>query len=174
MIVNVIDCCQDASHTRRGTEIIGCAVHRFGVPGIHDACGVARFSRHEVSAGIGRRMPYHFVIAYDGTIEQALALSVYGNHAKGHNRTRFGIALLGDFQVDDPSPAQVDALTDMLAVFIGAYRAAGKVFAIDRHDRLGSADPSKVCPGKRLEVERIALAAAAINSKRTLAEVGIV
>ena len=57
---------------------------------------------------------YHYVIQKDGTVLEGRQLNLSGAHAKGRNANSVGIALCGDFSVQIPLPAQLDALNRLI------------------------------------------------------------
>lgn len=128
-------------------------VHRFSLKGIsHEkltADEVADFFERE-PMWVGVRMPYHFVIRTDGTIEQALPLGVVGHHASGRNRNSVGIAVIGDFTKKMPTKAQESSLYILCRVIKDKI---GQEAKITRHRPMN--DPDKDCPGKLFDLEGI-------------------
>ncbi|MBN1313353.1 MAG: N-acetylmuramoyl-L-alanine amidase [Anaerolineae bacterium] len=64
---------------------------------------------------------YHFVIDETGTIYEGRALNVRGAHTGGYNTGTVGIVLLGDFQIIEPTDAQLSALRILSAYLIDRY-----------------------------------------------------
>jgi len=103
---------------------------------------------HAGNVGVGRNwadIAYHFAVDRAGRVWQARPLAYQGAHARQHNEHNMGIVLLGNFEVQMPSAAQLTAL----AGFIGFVR---KVYGIPlgeiyTHGEL--VDTS--CPGKLLQ-----------------------
>jgi N-acetylmuramoyl-L-alanine amidase len=88
---------------------------------------------------------YHFVVDRAGRVWQARPLAYQGAHVKGHNENNLGIVLLGNFEVQSPTAAQLVSLGG----FIGFVR---KLYAIPlkevhTHGELGMTS----CPGKKLQ-----------------------
>jgi hypothetical protein len=94
---------------------------------------------------------YHFVIDRAGTVWEGRPLKYQGAHVKSHNEHNLGIMVLGDFERQRPTAAQVATLTDTLARLARYYRVPAS--RIHTHQELGHTD----CPGKYLQptVERI-------------------
>lgn len=88
---------------------------------------------------------YHFAVDRAGRVWQARPLVYQGAHARQHNEHNLGIVLLGDFEVQSPSAAQLVSL----GLFIGFVRRLygvplGQVFT---HGELVETE----CPGKALQ-----------------------
>jgi hypothetical protein len=146
-VINRIDVCDDGAHRQVSrSKRRAIAVHRFGVAGVHDASGVAHFFRFSPDWTRGQ-MPYTFVIAPDGTTEQALPIDEHGPHAAAWNQAALGVACLGDFRSSAPLPVQWAACADLVAALVFWL---GPECLVRGHDELpgGSADATKECPGK--------------------------
>jgi hypothetical protein len=88
---------------------------------------------------------YHFAIDRAGRVWQARPLAYQGAHARGNNEHNLGIVLLGNFEIQSPSAAQLTALSTFIGFVRGLYRIPlDQVFT---HGEL--VDTS--CPGKTLE-----------------------
>lgn len=72
------------------------------------------------------------------------ALSV-GAHSRGHNHDSIGVALLGDYDTDEPSPRQLQSLVDLLAWLCFAWDIPPD------HIVPHSALNPTACPGKALQ-----------------------
>jgi len=88
---------------------------------------------------------YHFAVDRAGRVWQARPLVYQGAHVRGNNEHNLGIVLLGNFEVQSPSAAQLTSL----ATFVGFVRKLyaiplGQVFT---HGELGDT----TCPGKNLQ-----------------------
>ncbi len=57
---------------------------------------------------------YHFVIGRDGTVYEGRPLTLQGAHARGNNELNIGIALMGDFENNEPAEKQVESLKDLV------------------------------------------------------------
>ena len=156
----------DKTKTYRAPESVDLlVVHRIGPKlgevNVHGAEDVAAaFSQHP-EWKTGGQMPYNFIIREDGTCEQALALSDAGMHSLKFNARSIGVALVGDFRTSPPTADQMDALTSLCMLWVqhlwarGVYRKVSEV--VVGHDALpgASSDPSKACPGRKLDMKQL-------------------
>ncbi len=104
--------------------------------------------------GIG----YHFVIGNgngmgDGEIEPTFRWKkqMHGAHAgvNEYNQRGIGIALIGNFEEHDPTPAQIQALQRLLI-------ALARRYGIAPEDIIGHSDvKSTACPGARFPLQRV-------------------
>ena len=85
--------------------------------------------------GIG----YHFLVRTDGSIEQGRPETVVGAHTLNYNSQAIGICLTGSFMKHKPTPAQMDALEELLTALRGRHPQAKVV----RHKDLQATS----CPG---------------------------
>lgn len=95
--------------------------------------------------GNGRNMGdigYHYVIDRAGRIWQGRSIEYRGAHVSGQNERNLGIVLLGNFEIQQPSGAQIVTLTRAIAHFRKLYR----IGAVYGHRDLGRT----ACPGKYL------------------------
>ena len=88
---------------------------------------------------------YHFVVDRAGRAWQARPLAYQGAHVKGHNEHNIGISLLGNFEVQSPSAAQLVSLERLIGFLRKIYGVPLK--EVFTHGELGMTS----CPGKRLE-----------------------
>ena len=93
-------------------------------------------------AGIG----YHYVIRKDGTIERGRPENCVGAHALGHNGNSIGIHVCGNFEIGEPTEAQLNILPVLVADICKRYRLiAAKNVVVGHRDLDDTA-----CPGKNL------------------------
>lgn len=88
---------------------------------------------------------YHYIIDRAGRIWQGREVKYQGAHVKAHNEHNIGVMVLGNFDVQAPSDAQVTALRDTLVKLRKRYNVP--VARIYTHQELGKTD----CPGKALQ-----------------------
>jgi hypothetical protein len=88
---------------------------------------------------------YHFVVDRAGRVWQARPLAYQGAHVRLHNEHNLGIVLLGNFDVQTPSAAQLIALTRFIGFVRQLYSVP--VAEVYTHGELGKTS----CPGKRLQ-----------------------
>ena len=87
---------------------------------------------------------YHFVIDAQGRIYEGRAINVRGAHTGGQNYGKIGIVLMGNFEVDEPSEAQLNSLTALSRCLVQEY-------AIERIAGHRDFQPGEtLCPGKNL------------------------
>lgn len=58
---------------------------------------------------------YHYVIRKDGTIEEGRPHWTVGAHAYGENSHTIGIHVCGNFEIGEPTQAQIESLAMLLA-----------------------------------------------------------
>lgn len=86
---------------------------------------------------------YHFGVGQSGQVFEGRSLAVRGTHVEGFNTGSVGVVFLGDFQVNYPTPVQLEAgrrLIDWLALRLELTHLAG------HSDFNGATD----CPGQHL------------------------
>jgi hypothetical protein len=88
---------------------------------------------------------YHFVVDRAGRVWQARPLAYQGAHVKGRNEHNLGIVLLGNFDLQSPSAAQLIALSNFIVFVRGLYGVP--LDEVYTHGELGKTG----CPGKRLQ-----------------------
>ena len=87
---------------------------------------------------------YHFLIDYAGRVWEGRLLSYWGAHVANHNERNIGIVLLGNFEQQRPSRAQLRSMERLVAVVRSHY-------AIPRGQIYGHIDLGQtLCPGKYL------------------------
>jgi len=110
----------------------------------------------EAQYGLG----YHYFIRKDGTVDRLYEDSALVWHALHHSTYMLSIAVYGDFHPADksrnskPTTAQLISLVKLCTSLWEKYGA----LPIYGHTDLpnASTDPSKVCPGRNLDVASIA------------------
>lgn len=87
---------------------------------------------------------YHLVVDYAGRVWEGRSLSYEGAHVSSANEGNLGVMLLGNFERQYPSAAQLSAMDDLIAILRRQYGlSAGRVYG---HRDLGPT----LCPGYRL------------------------
>ncbi|WNS76072.1 peptidoglycan recognition family protein [Bacillus sp. DTU_2020_1000418_1_SI_GHA_SEK_038] len=100
-----------------------------------------RFHQNERGwSGIG----YNYFIEKDGSISEGRGLHV-GAHTYGYNRKTIGICATGDFDIENPTNAQIKSLIDICHYFMGKYQLKPK--DVLGHRELDGFDYT-TCPGK--------------------------
>lgn len=89
-------------------------------------------------------MGYHFVIDFSGRVWEARSLAYEGAHTLGQNEGNIGIALLGNFQEENPTEKQFEAMKILIELLRERYR-------IKRPRIYGHRDLAQsLCPGEYL------------------------
>ena len=87
---------------------------------------------------------YHYVIDAAGRIYEGRAINVRGAHTGGQNYGKIGVVLMGNFEVDEPTAAQLASLTAL-------SRCLTQEYAIERIAGHRDFQPGETaCPGKNL------------------------
>lgn len=96
-------------------------VHHDGIGPFHDMDQRAAMARlesirryHRESLGWGD-IGYHYSIDRSGRVYECRSLTYQGAHVKNHNEGNIGVMLLGNFDQQTPSSAQIDALIAQLS-----------------------------------------------------------
>jgi hypothetical protein len=94
---------------------------------------------------------YHFVIDRCGVVWEGRNLRWQGAHVKDRNEGNIGILVMGNFEVQRPTPAQLNSLKGHLLVVCQAYNVPWtRVFS---HQEWPGAQT--LCPGRNLQREFI-------------------
>ena len=89
---------------------------------------------------------YHYVIRKDGTVEQGRPHWTIGAHASGENYHTIGIHICGNFEIGEPTNAQIESTAMLLANLCTDYG-----LTIDRDHIVGHRElMSTACPGRNL------------------------
>lgn len=145
-IFDRIALCDDGKHKDRNLPIIGLSMHMFGVPGIHDAQGIAHFYRINTQY-TGGQMPYTYVVQPGGAIEQALEIYDVGPHALRWSVPTISIVNIGDFNAHKPTPEQWRASVGLAAELSVAFDCEDKIKG--HTERPGATrHVGKNCPGR--------------------------
>lgn len=79
-------------------------------------------ARFDFKSSLGFYVAYHYLITGDGKVTQARQDNELGAHVLNQNSGKIGICLTGNFQVEEPSQAQIkslEALVDRLKMTYG-------------------------------------------------------
>lgn len=124
-------------------------VHHAGMQPIRatDVHQVAREVGNIQDAHMGQHygdIAYHLIVDYAGRVWEGRSLVFEGAHTLNANEGNLGVMLLGNFEKQSPSAAQLATLNDLVALLRQQYRVrTSRVFG---HRDLS---PS-MCPGRRL------------------------
>ena len=119
-------------------------IHHTGNPYDDDLSAKTLHASHQAQgwAGIG----YHFVLRKDGTVELGRPDIAVGAHAEGFNYCSIGVHICGNFNIVEPTEAQLNALPMLLADICDAYGLiAAADIVVGHRDLMATA-----CPGNNL------------------------
>ena len=88
---------------------------------------------------------YHYIIDRAGRVIQGRNIAYQGAHVHNHNPHNVGVMLLGNFEKQSPSHAQLTSLQSTLRDLMARYRVP--VRRVYTHRELGPT----VCPGRNLQ-----------------------
>jgi hypothetical protein len=90
---------------------------------------------------------YHFLIAGDGRVIEGRRAEYLGAHAGGANTGNIGIAMMGDFNKQKPTDAQIESLTRLVTFLAIKYKKEPEAKGfLEPHQHYTNTD----CPGKNL------------------------
>ncbi len=126
--------------TRTATDTI--VLHHTGNPTNDDLSAAQIHVSHKAQgwSGIG----YHYVIRKDGTIERGRPHWTAGAHAEGENWHTIGVHLCGNFEIAQPTDAQINSVSALLADICCAYGLPTSAI-VGHRDLMSTA-----CPGRNL------------------------
>jgi hypothetical protein len=104
---------------------------------------------------------YHFIIDYAGRVWEGRSLSYEGAHVSSANEGNIGVMLLGNFERQKPSTAQVDTLNKVTGLIRSHFSISTR--RVYGHRDIGAS----VCPGRYLYPYVVALKSG--KSKSSLA-----
>lgn len=127
---------------RGATDLI--VIHHTGNPSDDDLSAEAIHESHLTQgwAGIG----YHFVIRKDGAIEPGRPMDTIGAHAYGFNSHSIGIHVCGNFEIADPTEAQIESCAILVGWIAEEYDLTINPGTVVGHRDL----MATACPGEGL------------------------
>lgn len=119
-------------------------IHHTGNPDDDDLSAKTLHASHRAQgwAGIG----YHFVVRKDGSVELGRPDWAIGAHAEGFNYCSIGIHVCGNFNLVEPTEAQINALPMLIADICDAYGLIASDSVVMGHRDLMATE----CPGNNL------------------------
>ena len=95
---------------------------------------INEWHKHEdfPQSGLGYYIGYHYLINKLGIVTQTRIDDDEGAHTKGHNFSSLGIGLEGDFNIENPTEKQCEALGKLLVEKTRKYWIASKKIAPHR------------------------------------------
>ncbi len=93
-------------------------------------------------------VPYHFYVGADGRVAEGREPQFVGDTNTEYDpRGHVGIAVEGNFEVEEPSAAQIAALTDLIVTLARRYKLTSQ--AVGAHDDFAKTQ----CPGAKLKAK---------------------
>jgi len=92
---------------------------------------------------------YHKVVEANGSIVNGRSESTQGAHAKGANMGTLGVCVVGDFETETPSPAQIKSLVTVLSEWCKTHKLNST--NIYGHYNVPGATTDTSCPGKNMK-----------------------
>ena len=105
-------------------------------------------------AGIG----YHLVIYPGGSVHQGRPLDTMGAQCEGYNNRSIGVNLTGNFEIEQPTQEQVDALVLLLSDLMRQYNIPPE--QVTGHNAWNQT----ACPGRNLDALLPDIIAAAVRA----------
>jgi len=102
---------------------------------------IRRGHRREQWGDIG----YHFAVDRSGVVWECRPLAFQGAHVKDHNEGNVGILVMGNFDHQQPTPAQCEAVRQHLRMLMRYYRVSPE--RIRTHQEWANT----ACPGRSLQ-----------------------
>lgn len=104
---------------------------------------------------------YHYVIRFDGSVEEGLPLETVGMHVGGFNLESVGICVSGHGDLAPFTDAQAHALTQLCATLVERFKLdARSVIGHNETDDYGGPPVAKTCPGTKVDMAYIRAAVA--------------
>lgn len=129
----------DEYDKRNLNQIEQIIVHHSGVTGQT----AEDYARYHVSSKGWPGIGYHYIIEKNGAIVQGNPLDNVSYHVSGQNTKSVGIALSGNFEIEQPTLEQMEALTWLITHVRGELPQALEVYG---HKDFGATS----CPGVNL------------------------
>lgn len=106
-----------------------------------------------ISERLFRSIGYHFLIMKDGTVYQCKGLDDVGSHAAKFNQRSIGIACNGNFELEQPTEAQLKSVE---ATIKKINKTLGRKLTVIGHKDVIKIEPDAtktVCPGKNYPLQ---------------------
>jgi N-acetylmuramoyl-L-alanine amidase len=173
VLVSLVSFVQGAktSPPRDLEKIKGIMIHRIDVGETGEDVVRAFNKTAKFAAGsyTGGYVGYTFIIRRDGLVDQLRQLNQVTMHSIGYNHTYIGVAVVGDFNKHQPTPAQWDSLVELCYLL---SLQIGPNWELHGHTELpgASRDPKKICPGKFLDLKKLEAEIRATTKRRIVEE----
>ncbi len=106
---------------------------------------IARWHKERGFSQIG----YHKIIEGNGAIVNGRSENIQGAHAKGANQGSLGVCVVGNFENEIPTQAQINGLISVLTTWCNAHSLNSK--NIYGHFNVPGGSTTTSCPGKNLK-----------------------
>lgn len=137
-----LDIDDDCLVARDITDMI--VIHHTGNPTDDDLSAEEINESHQAQGWVG--IGYHYVIRKDGMVELGRPEWAVGAHAYGENSHTIGVHVCGNFEIGEPTAAQIESLAMLLANICNDYD-----LPIDRESIVGHRElMPTACPGTNL------------------------
>jgi len=90
---------------------------------------------------------YHFIVDRQGRVWEGRSLRLQGAHVENRNPGNVGVVLMGDFDRQQPTSAQYDAMRRHVQALMARYKVSARNVLTHR-EWSGS---STACPGRNLQ-----------------------
>ena len=142
--VTVVDYGLDFSSLAPRAVTYKIVIHHTGNSVDDDLSAEQIHASHKAQGWVG--IGYHFVVRKDGTVELGRPDWTVGAHASGFNSKSIGIHVCGNFDMAEPTEAQINALPMLIADICDAYGLiASADIVVGHRDLMATA-----CPGNNL------------------------
>lgn len=96
---------------------------------------------------------YHFIIDRAGRVWQGRDIRYQGAHVRNNNEHNVGVMVLGNFDLQTPTDAQLLSLRDTIAKLMKQYRVSYRAGNVKTHREINPTD----CPGTNLQPRTLAI-----------------
>lgn len=110
--------------------------------------GPRDIARYHVETNDWPGIGYHFVIDAYGTIYQTNELDTLSYHCAGQNTRSIGVALIGNFELAEPTPMQYTAAHQLVSKLYAEFPGIYGVFPHKNYS-------ATACPGRFLDLKKI-------------------
>ncbi|MGH7144753.1 MAG: N-acetylmuramoyl-L-alanine amidase [Planctomycetota bacterium] len=105
------------------------------------------FRRHHLAAFHAGDIGYHYIIDRTGTLWIGRELKYQGAHVKDHNEGNIGVMVMGDFEQQDPTRAQIEKVQAVMPALMKRYNIV--MPHVYTHREL----MPTLCPGRSLQAD---------------------
>ena len=88
---------------------------------------------------------YHYIVDQNGRVWEGRPIRFQGAHVKDQNENNLGVLVLGNFEVQHPTPMQLSSVDRFLATQMSRYRVP--MWRLKTHREIARTE----CPGRNLQ-----------------------